>query len=70
MTGQKKSPRIVVYEQGPYLVRGPFNLISPEGEPLTERLVIALCGCGRSQTAPLCDGSHKQARGRCDTQLP
>lgn len=61
MTGHRKSPHIVVYEEGPYLVRGPFNLISPEGESLTERPIIALCGCGRSQTAPLCDGSHKRA---------
>lgn len=60
----KNSARIVVYEEGPYLVRGGFDLVGPEGQALSDRPIVALCGCGRSKTAPLCDGSHKLGRTR------
>jgi CDGSH-type Zn-finger protein len=56
---------IVVFRDGPYLVRGAFELVREEtGEPVTTRRTIALCGCGRSRTAPFCDGSHKRKRMR------
>jgi CDGSH-type Zn-finger protein len=56
---------IVVFLDGPYLVRGPFELVHEgSGEPITARRTVALCGCGRSRTAPFCDGSHKRGRVR------
>lgn len=46
---------------GPLLVRGEFALAGdedvPSGRP--RRNVVALCRCGASAIAPLCDGSHK-----------
>lgn len=54
---------IVVFRDGPYLVRGSFEIVREgTGEAVTARRTVALCGCGRSRTAPFCDGSHKRRR--------
>jgi CDGSH-type Zn-finger protein len=51
---------VSVYEGGPYLVRGGFELRDAQGRRLgLRRRTIALCGCGRTRTAPFCDGTHK-----------
>jgi CDGSH-type Zn-finger protein len=51
---------ITPYRDGPYLIRGDFELLDGEGRPLPlGRRTIALCRCGRSQTRPFCDGTHK-----------
>ncbi len=49
---------------GPYVVTGPFRLVGVDGEELATDVPegkkgVALCRCGRSGTAPLCDGSHR-----------
>jgi len=52
--------RITPYRNGPYLVRGPFTLVDQDGREIeVKRRVVALCRCGRSQTRPFCDGTHK-----------
>jgi CDGSH-type Zn-finger protein len=52
---------ISVYRGGPYLVRGAFELIGPDGAAVAlRRRTIALCRCGRSARAPFCDGAHKR----------
>ncbi len=52
--------RVTPYRDGPYLLRGPFELIDQDGNVIaTRRATIALCRCGRSQTQPFCDGTHK-----------
>lgn len=52
--------RITVCEDGPLLVRGPFELDGADGEAIDpRRRTIALCRCGRSRTRPFCDASHK-----------
>jgi CDGSH-type Zn-finger protein len=57
-------PRIRVYPDGPLLVRGGFSLLDEGGNEVGgRRKVVALCRCGRSRLAPLCDGSH-QSKGR------
>lgn len=75
MTDSKHSstaPRIVVSENGPYLVSGgpPLRLqvIVPNQEGMSWDWQVgktfetgkdyALCRCGQSKTAPFCDGSH------------
>lgn len=51
---------ITPYRDGPYLVRGPFALRDPDGDPIpVARRTIALCRCGKSRTRPYCDGTHK-----------
>ncbi len=52
--------RITPYPDGPYLIRGSFEVTDPEGRVIeTRRKTIALCRCGASQTKPFCDGTHK-----------
>jgi CDGSH-type Zn-finger protein len=52
--------RISPYPNGPYLVRGEFEVTDPNGRVIeTRRETIALCRCGASQTKPFCDGTHK-----------
>lgn len=53
--------RITPYRNGPYLVRGDFLLADQDGRPIeVTRRTIALCRCGKSQTRPFCDGTHKR----------
>lgn len=60
--------KITVYPDGPLLVRGPIELESADGTPITvDRPVIALCRCGLSRIRPFCDGTHKQAGFKADS---
>lgn len=61
MSGRQDSDVVITpYQDGPYLVRGPFELRDTEGEPIpAPRRTIALCRCGKSRTRPYCDGTHK-----------
>ncbi len=50
-----------VCPDGPILVRGPFAIFGEDGAPIdARRRVLALCRCGRSKLAPMCDGSHRR----------
>lgn len=52
--------RITPYRDGPYLVRGAFELVDQEGREIpVSRRTIALCRCGRSRIRPFCDGTHR-----------
>jgi CDGSH-type Zn-finger protein len=52
--------RVTPYRDGPYILRGAFQLVDQDGEEIeTRRSTIALCRCGRSQMRPFCDGTHK-----------
>lgn len=51
---------ITPYRNGPYLLRGDFAILDQDGNEIeTSRETVALCRCGRSQTKPFCDGTHK-----------
>jgi CDGSH-type Zn-finger protein len=53
------------YRDGPYLIRGEFELTDQDGEPIDARRgTVALCRCGASRTKPFCDGTHKSIRFR------
>lgn len=53
--------KITVRENGPYLVKGPIELVDSDGNPYTvEKDTIALCRCGGSTTKPFCDGTHSR----------
>jgi CDGSH-type Zn-finger protein len=48
------------YPNGPYLLRGDFQLTGPDGEEIEpRRKTVALCRCGASRRKPFCDGTHK-----------
>ncbi len=56
----EESVTITAYQDGPYLVRGPFTILDQEGREIpTQRRTIALCRCGKSRLRPLCDGTHR-----------
>jgi CDGSH-type Zn-finger protein len=61
--------RLTPYRDGPYLVRGEFELIDQEGEVIDARRgTVALCRCGASRTKPFCDGTHKSIRFRASSR--
>ena len=49
-------------ENGPYLVKGPINLVDADGNEHDTggRSTVALCRCGASTTKPFCDGTHSK----------
>ena len=71
-SGEKNGKRIVVTEDGPYVVHGEIPLahkvqvVSEHGEPLTWKkeaefetpATYELCRCGRSKFKPFCDATH------------
>ena len=51
---------ITPYRNGPYLIRGDFAILDQDGNEIRRsRETVALCRCGRSQSKPFCDGTHK-----------
>ncbi|HMJ03385.1 MAG TPA: CDGSH iron-sulfur domain-containing protein [Conexibacter sp.] len=65
-----RTPVAVVtpYRDGPYLLRGAFELTDQDGHPIpTRRATVALCRCGRSQLRPFCDGTHKLTGFQADS---
>ena len=59
-TRRRMKATIKPYRNGPYLVRGDFEVLDQDGNRIeTGRSTIALCRCGKSRTRPFCDGTHK-----------
>src|SRR3954453_22234743 len=59
---------IVPSPDGPLIVRGDFQLLTPDGEPIEpNRGTVALCRCGKSAIKPFCDGTHKVIKFRAGT---
>jgi len=63
---QEPTVTISVCAEGPFLVRGNFELQDiTNGERIDpHRPVVALCRCGRSRIKPFCDGSHVTPKRR------
>ena len=62
---------ITPYRNGPYLVRGDFRLLDPQGDQIElRRATIALCRCGQSRSRPFCDGTHKLIDFKAEATLP
>ncbi len=53
--------KVTVRLNGPYWVEGPLELVDQDGNnfQFKEGERIALCRCGRSETKPFCDASHR-----------
>lgn len=61
---------IVPYRDGPYLVRGPVSMRDQRGTLINlARNPIALCRCGKSQTRPFCDGTHRAINFHAPSEL-
>lgn len=60
MSQRPRGVTITPYQDGPYLVRGPFVIRDQDGNEIAaSRRVIALCRCGKSRIRPFCDGTHR-----------
>lgn len=70
MTEEPHSPgsaSLVLCPDGPILVRGDFDVVTPSGEPVPrQRKTVALCRCGASAIKPYCDGTHKMINFRTE----
>jgi CDGSH-type Zn-finger protein len=59
---------ITPYEDGPLILRGDFEIRTPDGTPVEPgRATVALCRCGKSAIKPFCDGTHKVINFRAGT---
>ncbi|MCV7098304.1 CDGSH iron-sulfur domain-containing protein [Mycobacterium kubicae] len=55
--------RVQVVPNGPVLVSGPARIEMPDGAVVeSDRFMVAICTCRRSQEYPLCDTSHRRCR--------
>jgi CDGSH iron-sulfur domain-containing protein 3 len=63
---------ITVRANGPYKVEGPVRVIDADGREfvLPEGRPVALCRCGRSETKPFCDKSHRRTGFVADDFCP
>jgi len=54
--------KVVVRDNGPFLVTGPVTVEDAEGKAfdLGGKETIALCRCGASKNRPFCDGEHNR----------
>jgi CDGSH-type Zn-finger protein len=57
---REDGPQVVACPDGPFLVRGDVDIVTPDGTPIPRnRKTIALCRCGLSTIKPFCDGTHR-----------
>ncbi len=49
---------VAVLGRGPYLLKGPVEILDADGNVARTVSNVALCRCGHSSTKPFCDGSH------------
>lgn len=55
--------RVQVVPHGPVLVSGPVRIEMPGGDVIeSDRFMVAICTCARSDDYPLCDTSHRRCR--------
>jgi CDGSH-type Zn-finger protein len=55
--------RVKVTPNGPVLISGPVHIETPSGEVVeSDRFMVAICTCRRSNDYPLCDTSHRRCR--------
>ena len=69
LEGQGRA-RISVLPNGPLLLRGRLEPLTPKGEHARFETQLALCRCGHSMSPPLCDGGHQRAGFRDSGELP
>jgi CDGSH-type Zn-finger protein len=67
MTVPHAKTRVQVVEGGPILVSGPVRIELPAGDVVeSDRFMVAICTCRRSNNYPLCDTSHRRCRALKD----
>lgn len=49
---------IAILPGGPIWIRASIPIVGADGEPWEELNRVTLCRCGKSETKPICDGTH------------
>lgn len=57
--------KITCKQRGTIVIEGVIQVFDEAGNeipqpPAKHAGIVKLCGCGRSETKPFCDGSHKK----------
>lgn len=52
--------KITVSDNGPYLIKGSFDIVDEQGNTFKKEDTVALCRCGYSNSKPYCDGTHEE----------
>lgn len=50
--------QIKIIKKGPFMVKGPVQIIDSDGNIINEASQMTLCRCGLSKNQPFCDGAH------------
>jgi len=50
---------ITKYDEGPFVIKGEFELLDESGVAFKTGNSVALCRCSRSRSQPFCDSTHK-----------
>jgi CDGSH-type Zn-finger protein len=53
--------KIMRKTSGPIVVVGKVDLTDEAGNSIEHNPRFSLCGCGKSENMPFCDGAHKEA---------
>ena len=58
-----KNNKVHVFRKskGQIVIEGPVILTDEDGNELPHGERFSLCGCGKSERMPYCDGSHKES---------
>lgn len=56
---ESQSTRVTVTATGPYMIKGPVEVLNDKGELIIKKENVALCRCGLSKNKPFCDGNHR-----------
>jgi CDGSH-type Zn-finger protein/uncharacterized Fe-S cluster protein YjdI len=51
---------ITAFDNGPYEIKGRFEIIGSDGSRIARKTEAYFCRCGASGNKPFCDGSHKR----------
>ena len=55
-------PTLRIKPNGAIKINGSIDFVDEAGQVLNTLSDVSLCTCGRTLTAPICDGSHKLAK--------
>jgi len=56
------APTLRIKPNGAIKLNGSIDFVDETGQVLSTVTDVSLCTCGRTQTAPICDGSHKVSK--------
>ncbi|WP_216892439.1 CDGSH iron-sulfur domain-containing protein [Nocardia alni] len=55
--------KVTLTRDGPALIEGPVEIVTDDGRAVrSDRFIVALCLCRRSNDYPFCDTSHRRRR--------